>query len=92
MIRTASAAVLLFALPALAQTSDTGNGATTIPPAANSTTGSAVTGAIDAPKTRTTGNERVPKGTVSSGGPSSDRNATAATKRKHHHRRILPPH
>ena len=92
MIRTAFTAALLFALPAFAQTTDTGNGATTVPPTANSTTGTTVTGAIDAPKTRTTGNERVQKGTTGASSPSSDLNATAATQRKHHHRRVLPPH
>ncbi|MBV9989734.1 MAG: hypothetical protein JOZ72_00440 [Alphaproteobacteria bacterium] len=68
----------------------------------DSTQGTVVTGAVDAPKTTTSGNEKattdaagVPKGTVGaspgSGSGSSDLNATSATRRRHHHRRT-PPH
>ena len=93
MNKTILAAALLFAAPALAQNTDPAQGATTVPPTANSTQGAVVTGATDAPKTTTSGNEKVttdaagvPKGTVGSASASGDLNATAATKRKHHHR------
>lgn len=93
------AAALLLAGPAFAQTVGGTGGATTIPPTASNPQGANVTGAIDAPKTTTSGNEKattdaagVPKGTVgASAGASSDPNATAATKRKHHHRAKTPP-
>lgn len=85
MIHSAIFAVLLFAAPAQDPTAQ----------------GTVVTGAVDAPKTSTSGNEKattdaagVPKGTVGasagSGSASSDVNATAATKRKHRHSRTLP--
>lgn len=79
------AAALLFAAPAQDSTAQ----------------GTVVTGATDAPKTTTSGNEKattdaagVPKGTVGAsagaGSASSDVNATAATRHKHHHRRTPP--
>ena len=79
------AAALLFAAPAQD----------------NTTQGSVVTGAVDAPKTTTSGNEKattdaagVPKGTVGASAGSASAsggvNATAATKRKHRHSRTLP--
>jgi len=93
------AAALLLVLPASAQNTDTGQGATTIPPTASSPQGAVVTGAVDAPKQTTSGNEKVttdaagvPKGTVGSSAALSDTNATAATRRKHHHRAKATPH
>lgn len=82
-MRILAAAFLLLGTPALAQT---------VNPPVN---GRPLTGAVDAPKATTSGNERatsdaagVPQGTVGAGAasPGSDTNATAATARRHHHR------
>lgn len=83
------AAFLVLATPALAQAIK--------PPANGQPLNQPLTGAIDAPKHTTSGDEHattdaagVPQGTVGGASPSSDTNATAATARRHHHRSGKP--